>query len=766
MKLKLLSALSSVLCLALVVAIVLVSGVSSVAAQTSPTVQVGFLLDGSGSIENEKDGGTPGNWNTIRNGIGGALRDPMCIPQDGSVEFTLVVFGNTADETDNPATGVKIPPTIITDEPTADQVGDLVEALQFPSPGVDGMTPDGLRGTETAEALMVLADTMAGSDDFSAARKQAINLVTDGSPIYVDTIPDGCEVDLNLPNDLRSRALTRCARDYLIETLQMTEDQDELDSEFIVPNSGSTDPANWLRDEIVYPQPGSLANFDTDEFNDGWVLVVEDAAEFSDAICRKFQQIINEDVTVSKQVTGNDAPANESFDVTLTCGDTSETFELKDGESGTLQAIAPGTICSATESDPGSDWMVTLPPTLTVTQDASNNLTVTNEYQADGPQVYITESYAVTDLDEDGSPNGRACYWITLDTEPQGPVTVNMTVDSQIRLDKSSMVLDAANWNALDLASSNRVCVLPNHDDTHGATGTYCAGMSDTLFGQASADKQVCGDQLSLIAHSVDENSAPPYDQSDIRFVNVNGPDLDDSQATLDVLLRDQLATATVDVAHYAPFAEDVAGTSVTVRITGDGVDVALENLKYGDVDLGNLLPAGLELTIQVSPTGSATPALEGTYTLQTGVSYTLAAIGGANGWALALLPLVNETTPLADSALLRVGHLAPFADADAPGSTAVDVCTESGEVVVENIEYPQVEDYLALPAGTYDLLLAPAGANCGEEVLDLSPLSLEDGDIVDVFIIGLGPDDPEFSLRPASIESAAGIYLPMINGQ
>ena len=235
--------------------------------------------------------------------------------------------------------------------------------------------------------------------------------------------------------------------------------------------------------------------------------------------------------------------------------------------------------------------------------------------------------------------------------------------------------------------------------------------MSDTLFGQASADKQVCGDQLSLIAHSVDESSAPPYDQRNIQYVNLNGPDLDNNQATVDVLLRDQFGSATVDVAHYAPFAEDVAETSVTVRITAEGVDVALENFKYGDEAPGNLLPAGVELTVQLLPTGSDTPALVGAYTLEAGVSYTLAAIGGANGWELALLPLVNETTPPAGGALVRIGHLAPFADAGTPGSTAVDVCTDSGEIVVENIEYPEVEDYLALPAGTYDSVVGRRGS-------------------------------------------------------
>ena len=214
MKLKPLSALSSVFWLALALMIVLVAGTSSAAAQTSPTTQLGFLLDGSGSIENEQDGGTPGNWELITDGIGEALRDPECMPQGGKVEFTLVVFANSADETVNPETGVKIEPTIILDQDTANRVADQVEALEFPSPGIDGSTPPELGGTETAEALMVLADTMAGSVNFSAARKQEINLATDGLPYNVDEekSPEGCVVNPGLTNNFaKSQALTVCA---------------------------------------------------------------------------------------------------------------------------------------------------------------------------------------------------------------------------------------------------------------------------------------------------------------------------------------------------------------------------------------------------------------------------------------------------------------------------------------------------------------------------------------------------------------------------
>ncbi len=368
--------------------------------------------------------------------------------------------------------------------------------------------------------------------------------------------------------------------------------------------------------------------------------------------------------------------------------------------------------------------------------------------------VLITESFAVTDVDEDGTPNQIACYWLTLDLQPDGPVTINIEADDQVTLDKTSVTLDETNWNSLErTVQFNRVCVLPVDDGLNEAGDEVCAPMSDTIFGQATEDKQVCGDHLGFVTHSVDANSAAPYDGSGVGFMNTNGPDLDDNQASVDVLVRDRMAAspATVNVAHFAPFGADVDGTSVTVKVMGEGVDAMLENVKFGDIAQDVSLPSGIELTIQIIPTGTDTVAIEGKATLEPNGAYTVAAIGGANGWELELLPLVDETTPADSGALVRIGHLAPFADANTPGSTAVDICTDAGTAILSGVEYKQVTDYLPLESGVYDLLIALAGTDCAGVALDLPALTLDDGDIVDVFAIGLLPDDPNFPLQVAS---------------
>ena len=227
-------------------------------------------------------------------------------------------------------------------------------------------------------------------------------------------------------------------------------------------------------------------------------------------------------------------------------------------------------------------------------------------------------------------------------------------------------------------------------------------------------------------------------------------------------------STATVNVAHFAPFGADVDGTSVTIKVTGEGVDEMLEDVKFGEVAKDVELPSGVELTIQVIPTGETEPAIETTVTLDAETAYTVAAIGGANNWDLQLLPLVDETTAPESGALVRIGHLAPFADANTEGSTAVDICND-GAVILPNVEFPEVtEDYVPLPAGDYDnLQIALAGTDCGTVALDLPPVTLEDGAIGSVFAIGLLPSDANFPLNVwTDLLRLINVHLPIVFGE
>ena len=111
----------------------------------------------------------------------------------------------------------------------------------------------------------------------------------------------------------------------------------------------------------------------------------------------------------------------------------------------------------------------------------------------------------------------------------------------------------------------------------------------------------------------------------------------------------------TLSVAHFAPFGADVDGTSVTVRVNGGDL---LTEFKFPDVSTKVVVPAGT-YTIEIIPTGSDTPALVSDPTeLMADTEYFIAAVGGVNGYDLALYPLVIDTTPSATLAKLRVSAI------------------------------------------------------------------------------------------------------------
>jgi hypothetical protein len=146
-----------------------------------------------------------------------------------------------------------------------------------------------------------------------------------------------------------------------------------------------------------------------------------------------------------------------------------------------------------------------------------------------------------------------------------------------------------------------------------------------------------------------------------------------------------------------------------------------LTDFQFSEIAAGVSLPEGEHL-IEIIPTGAMDPAITGTVTLEPGMQYTLAAIGGANSWDLEIFPMVDDITPDPINAKVRITHLAPFAtDLD---DTRVDVCTDAGAAVLSNVPYKGFTDpYLSLPAGDYDLLIAVAGTSCATVALDLPSL-------------------------------------------
>ena len=234
--------------LLLVLTVILAGGLFTSSASGQVSTQLCMILDGSGSISSS-------DWTIIVNGVADAVENPQCMPQDGGVELTVVQFAGTT------AT-VEVSPTVITSanaSATANQIRAIVQS--------GGSTP-------LATGFKVAANTLKASANFDPSIKQALNVATDGVPNVID--PDIGGVD--------GKDSAILAQNYAIAQLSMTSD-DEIDVEGI----GITDTnRDWLKDKIVYPQPGHIAP----PYTPGWVIVVADAQAFADSVCEKIISIV------------------------------------------------------------------------------------------------------------------------------------------------------------------------------------------------------------------------------------------------------------------------------------------------------------------------------------------------------------------------------------------------------------------------------------------------------------------------------------------
>ncbi|MEM3078482.1 MAG: VWA domain-containing protein, partial [Nitrososphaerales archaeon] len=242
---------------------------------TVPITQIGLCIDGSGSISSS-------NWNIIKSGIANAV---STLPYD-SIELTIVQFGGTTAR-------VELYPTII----TAANVGSVVATINAMSK-IGGTTP-------MAAGLSLTWNTMHSSPNFATATKQIINIVTDGNP--------------NVPSPTSTaRSLVTSARNTAV-----SQGLDELDAEAI----GTNPSINWLRDNVVYPQPGSIAAVgNPSSFVAGWVLPISSFANFPEAISYKFEILIPAEVlTIEKSASpphGSSVKYGDTITYTVTYGNT------------------------------------------------------------------------------------------------------------------------------------------------------------------------------------------------------------------------------------------------------------------------------------------------------------------------------------------------------------------------------------------------------------------------------------------------------------
>ena len=374
---------------------------------------------------------------------------------------------------------------------------------------------------------------------------------------------------------------------------------------------------------------------------------------------------------------------------------------------------------------PGGDYLVQVAISGTTDLVISNTLTISDDMD-----------YTVAAI---GGANGWTPEYYVLVNDQSAPAADK----GKVRITHLAPFAPTSEGTEVDICTEGNVVVPGLSNIPYKASTGYLELDTGDYDLKVTAADGTCGTPLIDV---------PAFTLADGMILDVFAIG-DGVNQTPTIVVNDQTpaAPATVNVAHYAPFAATLDATSVTVRV--DGAD-ALTDVKFTDVITGISLPAGDHL-VEILPTGTITPAISSTVTLAAGGNYSLIAQGDGANQPLALKALDNATAaPAAGSAKLRVGHLAPFAPDVAP--TAVDICLDSGTVVpgLSNVTYDVVSPFLELPAGAYDLLIAVAGTNCATVALDIPSITLADGQIADAYAIGkvLGDDTSDIAVQISTI--------------
>lgn len=202
---------------------------------------------------------------------------------------------------------------------------------------------------------------------------------------------------------------------------------------------------------------------------------------------------------------------------------------------------------------------------------------------------------------------------------------------------------------------------------------------------------------------------------------------------------------ANLNFVHLAPFGPD---TTVSLQISSTNSLLQYEALEIGE-SIGGYIsrpPGTTEFALTLP--GDTVPVLVQDEQMSANMNYTEVAIGGANGWPLEMIQLLDTTpAPPALHGKVRVVHVAPFAAAPA-SNTQVDIVTASDAPVdpsLMNLEYKGVSPYLTLPSRNYDWKVVLS--DTGDLIVDLPPFNLHNGAVITLFILGDGTNQPAAGL-------------------
>jgi hypothetical protein len=229
------------------------------------------------------------------------------------------------------------------------------------------------------------------------------------------------------------------------------------------------------------------------------------------------------------------------------------------------------------------------------------------------------------------------------------------------------------------------------------------------------------------------------------------------------VVAQEGATVADVNIGHLAPFDDTIPGTAVSIDINGVEEFNPVLFKQFTGYQTFTDVSSPFDVDVDVfAPPATPPAAISGTLTLEDSAEYTVAAIGGANGWPLEFLVLTDSIPVRGDTqALLRVAHAAPFsAQADGLAATEADIRTDGGTALpgLTNVPYKVDSGFFPIDAGEYDLKVTTPGG--GTTLIDLAPVTLDAGDEVTVFAVGDGTNQPVGAV--AFFEDGTVVELPL----
>jgi hypothetical protein len=186
-----------------------------------------------------------------------------------------------------------------------------------------------------------------------------------------------------------------------------------------------------------------------------------------------------------------------------------------------------------------------------------------------------------------------------------------------------------------------------------------------------------------------------------------------------------QASGGQVTVIHGIP------GLTVDVFVNGD---LTIEDFEFGDVAGPLDLPAG-DYDLAISPAGGdvGDAVLTGTATVTDGLNASIIANLDEGGMPTLNIFANDTSTVAAGEARLVVRHTA--------AAPTVDILLADGTELFTGVSNPQ-EGQVDVPAGTYDVEIAPTGAGVGGSVFSAPGVELAEGAARIVYAVGSLSDD------------------------